>query len=174
MYFQDIYSNLWKVKVFSGNIYSFKSNTYFWGTVLFVQDGFLYLIMTRHKLTVHALKQEGEGGSYPGAPATAVRDLTRDGRWSTFYVHSVLRLSNVSFQGQCARMWNSLKLPSPTKLARLGHFPPASQAGCLAGLVFYVFVFSLGGMMGKIERTMGGGEGRYYWNCRYMSAVRHV
>ena len=52
MYFQDIYSNLWKVKVFSGNIYSLKSNTYFWGTVMLVQDGFLYLIMTRHKLTV--------------------------------------------------------------------------------------------------------------------------
>ncbi len=44
MYFQDINSNLWKVKLFSGNIYSFKSNTYFWGTVMFVQDGFLYLI----------------------------------------------------------------------------------------------------------------------------------
>ncbi len=29
-----------------------KSNTYFWGTVMFVQDGFLYLIVTRHKLTV--------------------------------------------------------------------------------------------------------------------------
>jgi hypothetical protein len=47
MYFQDIYSNLWKVKLFSGNIYSFKSNTYFWGTVMFVQDRFLYLIVTR-------------------------------------------------------------------------------------------------------------------------------
>ncbi len=52
MYFQDIYSNLWKVKVFSGNIYSLKSNTYFWGTFLLVQDGFWYLIVTRHKLTV--------------------------------------------------------------------------------------------------------------------------
>ncbi len=52
MYFQDIYSNLWKVKIFTGNIYSLKSNTYFWGTVMFVQDGFLYLIVTRHKLTV--------------------------------------------------------------------------------------------------------------------------
>ncbi len=52
MYFQDIYSNLWKVKVFIGNIYSLKSNTYFWGTVIFVQDGFLYLIVTKHKLTV--------------------------------------------------------------------------------------------------------------------------
>ncbi len=52
MYFQDIYSNLWKVKVFVGNIYSLKSNTYFSGTVMFVQDGFLYLIVTKHKLTV--------------------------------------------------------------------------------------------------------------------------
>ncbi len=52
MYFQDIYSNLWKVKIFSANIYSLKSNTYFWGTVMFVQDGFLYFIVTRHKLTV--------------------------------------------------------------------------------------------------------------------------
>ncbi len=53
MYFQDLFSNLWKVKVFSGNIYSLKSNTYFWGTVMFVQDGFLYLIVTRHKLRVY-------------------------------------------------------------------------------------------------------------------------
>ncbi len=52
MYFQDIFSNLWRIKVFSGNIYFWKSNTYFWGTVLFVQNGFLYLIVTRHKLTV--------------------------------------------------------------------------------------------------------------------------
>jgi hypothetical protein len=29
----------------------------------------------------------------------------------------------------CARMENTLKMPSPTKLARLGHFPPAIQAG---------------------------------------------
>jgi hypothetical protein len=35
------------------------------------------------------------------------------------------------------------KLPSPTNLARLGHFPPASQAGRLAGPVFYLYVFSL-------------------------------
>ncbi len=52
MYFQDIYSNLWKVKEFIGNIYSLESNTYFWGTVMFVQDEFLYLIVTKHKLTV--------------------------------------------------------------------------------------------------------------------------
>jgi hypothetical protein len=41
--------------------------------------------------------------------------------------------------GKCARMGNTLKIPSPTKLARLGHFPPASQAGRLAGPVLYVF-----------------------------------
>ncbi len=52
MYFQDIYSNLWKVRIFRGNIYSLKSNTYFWGTVMFVLEGFLYLIVTRNKLPV--------------------------------------------------------------------------------------------------------------------------
>ncbi len=72
----------------------------------------------------------------------AVRDLTRDGRWSTYDV-SVFKLSNVTFWGKCARMENNLKLPSPTKRARLGPFPPASQAGRLAGPVFYVCVFSL-------------------------------
>ncbi len=80
--------------------------------------------------------------SIPHWPLPAVRDLTRDGRWITCDV-SVLKLSNVSFRGKCARMGNSIKLLSPTKLARLGHFPPASQAGRLAGPVFYVYVFSL-------------------------------
>ncbi len=61
MYFQDIYSNLWKVKVFIGNIYSLKSNTYFWGTVMFVQDGFLYLIVSKHKLTVRGLRSRHKG-----------------------------------------------------------------------------------------------------------------
>jgi hypothetical protein len=49
----------------------------------------------------------------------------------------------VFFRGRCARMGNTLKLPSPTKLAQLGNFPPASHAGRLAGPVFYVNVFSL-------------------------------
>jgi hypothetical protein len=75
-------------------------------------------------------------------PLPAVRDLTRDGRWSTYDV-SVLKLNNVPFRGRCARMGNTLKLPSATKLARLGYFTPASQAGRLAGPVFYVYVFSL-------------------------------
>ncbi len=79
-------------------------------------------------------------------PPSAVRDLTRDGRWSTrTYDVSVLKLYNVSFQGRCARMGNTLKLPSLTKLARLSHFPPASQGGPLADSdpVFYVYVFSM-------------------------------
>jgi hypothetical protein len=68
-------------------------------------------------------------------PMPAVIDLTRDGRLST-YDESVLKLSKVSFRGKCARMGHSLKLTSAIKLARrLGHFPPASQAGHLAGPV---------------------------------------
>jgi hypothetical protein len=71
-------------------------------------------------------------------PLPAVRDFTRDGRWSTYDV-SVLK----KMGGRCAQTEHPVRLPSPTKLARLGHFPPASQAGRLAGLVFYVYVFSL-------------------------------
>ena len=70
----------------------------------------------------------------------AVRDCTRDGRWSTYDV-SVLKMGNVSFREKCARMGNTLKIPSPTKLARLGHFPPASQAGRLDGPVFLLHIF---------------------------------
>jgi hypothetical protein len=46
---------------------------------------------------------------------------------------------------RCAQTGHPLKLPSQTKLARLGHFPPASQVGRLASTVFYmyVYVFSL-------------------------------
>ncbi len=36
---------------------------------------------------------------------------------------------------------NPLKLPSPTKLVRLGHFPSAGQAGRLACPVFYTISF---------------------------------
>ncbi len=43
--------------------------------------------------------------------------------------------------GKSARTGHHLKLPSLTKLARLGHFPPASQAGRLAGPVFYTISF---------------------------------
>ncbi len=75
----------------------------------------------------------------PHWPLPAVRDLTRDGRLST-YDESVLVLSKVSCQGKCARTGHPLKLPS-TKLARLGHFPPASQAGRLDCPVFYTISF---------------------------------
>ncbi len=80
--------------------------------------------------------------SIPHWPLPAVRVLTRDGRLST-YDDSVLKLSKVSFRGKYVRMGHTLKLPSSTKLARLGRFPPASQAGRLAGPVFYTFIFSL-------------------------------
>ncbi len=83
-----------------------------------------------------------------------MRDLNHDGRWSTYDV-SVLKLSNVSFRGKCARMGNTLKLPSPTKLAQLGHFPPGSQAGRLAGPVFYVYVFYL--VLPLLREVSGGG-----------------
>ncbi len=76
----------------------------------------------------------------PHWPLLAVRDLTRDGSFST-YDKSVLKLSKVSFRGKCARAGHPLKLPSPTKLVRLGHFLPASQAGCLACPVFYTISF---------------------------------
>ncbi len=58
-------------------------------------------------------------------------------------VDGVLKLSKVSFRGKCARTGRPPKLPSPTKLARLGQFPPASQAGRLAGPVFYVYTVCL-------------------------------
>ncbi len=104
----------------------------------------MYCIPWGHeiKLNVHSI---------PHWPLPAVRDLTRDSRWSTYDV-SVLKLSNVSFRGKCARMGNTLKIPSPIKLARLGQFPPVSQAGRLAGSVFYIYVFSL--VQG--ERKSGG------------------
>ncbi len=71
-------------------------------------------------------------------PLPAVGDLTRR---LCAYDESVLKLSKVSFLGKCARMGHPLKLPSLTKLARLGHFPPASQAGRLASPVFYTISF---------------------------------
>jgi hypothetical protein len=65
-------------------------------------------------------------------PLPALRDLTRDGRWST---HDVSVRKKMGGKMRTNR--------TPTNLARLGHFSPASQAGRLAGPVFYVYVFSL-------------------------------
>ncbi len=76
----------------------------------------------------------------PHFPLLAVRELTHDGRLSTNH-ESVLKLSKVSFRGKYVHTGNHLKLPSPTKLARLGHFPPANQAGRLARPVFYIISF---------------------------------
>ncbi len=77
-------------------------------------------------------------------PLPAVRDLARDGRWSTYDVSVLNKMG-----GRCAQTRHHLKLPSPTKLARLGHFPPINQAGRLAGPVFYVCVFSQVGSLGS-------------------------
>jgi hypothetical protein len=84
---------------------------------------------------VATLSSAGAGVDMGRRPLPAVRDLTRDGRWSTYNV-SVLKLYTVSFRGRCARIGNTLRLSSPTKLARLGHFPTARQAGGIAGPVF--------------------------------------
>jgi hypothetical protein len=72
-------------------------------------------------------------------PLPAVRDCTRDGRWSTYDVNVLKKMG-----GKMRTDRTPSQAPITTKLARLGHFPPASQAGRLAGLVFYVYVFSLG------------------------------
>ena len=58
-------------------MYSLKSNTYFWGTVMFVQVGFLYLIVTKHKLTVWG--PTGRRLTSTTSPATLRRSLP----WST-------------------------------------------------------------------------------------------
>jgi hypothetical protein len=68
---------------------------------------------------------------------TPVRDLIRDGRLST-YDESVLKLSKVSFRGKCARTEHPLKLSSPTKLSRLGHF---LQLYSIARPVFYCILY---------------------------------
>jgi len=92
-------------------------------------------------------------------PLPAVRDLARDGRLSTYDV-SVLKLSKVSFREKCARTGHRLKLPSPTKLAQLGHFPPASQGGppCRPGvLCIYFFSGQDGGWTHLLVCWMGEG-----------------
>jgi hypothetical protein len=66
--------------------------------------------------------------------------LLEDGRWSTYDVSVRKKMGG---GGICAETGYPLKLPSPTNLAQLGYFPPASQAGRLAGPVFYVYYFSL-------------------------------
>jgi hypothetical protein len=52
MRFQFIFSHLWKVKILFGKHSLPIIKYFFWGTVMYVQYGSLYLIPTRHKLTV--------------------------------------------------------------------------------------------------------------------------
>ncbi len=52
VHFQDIYSQLWIVKIFSENIYFLLSKTYFREIVMHLQYGVLYLILTRPKFAV--------------------------------------------------------------------------------------------------------------------------
>ncbi len=47
MYFQDIFQSV-KSKSIYWKYLLLKSNTYFWGTFMFVQDGFLFLIVTKY------------------------------------------------------------------------------------------------------------------------------
>ncbi len=58
VHFQDIYSQLWIIEIFTENIYFLYSNTYFWGTVLYLQYGFLYLILIRPKFAVCSQSKE--------------------------------------------------------------------------------------------------------------------
>ena len=53
MNFQNIFSQLWKVKIFCGIIDPLWPNTYFRGTVMYVQYRFLTLILTRPNLPVY-------------------------------------------------------------------------------------------------------------------------
>jgi hypothetical protein len=57
----------------------------------------------------------------PHWPLPAVRDLTCDGRLST-YDERVLKLSKVSFRGKCTRTGHPVKLPASEIPAWLGHF----------------------------------------------------
>jgi hypothetical protein len=50
---RNLYSQVWKVKIFFRNIYSLYSNSYFWLTVMEVHYGFLCMILGRHKFTVY-------------------------------------------------------------------------------------------------------------------------
>jgi hypothetical protein len=85
-------------------------------------------------------------------PLPAVRDLTRDGRWSTYDVSVLKKMGG----GKMRTDRTPSKATITTKLARLGHFPPASQAGLLAGPVFYVYAFSL---------EVGSGMGLFLIGC---------
>jgi hypothetical protein len=82
----------------------------------------------------------GEEALVGRQPLPAVRDFTPDGRWSTYDVSVCKKMGENMRRDRLP----SKAIPSPTNLAQLGHFPPVSHAGRLAGPEFYVYVFSLG------------------------------
>jgi hypothetical protein len=60
-------------------------------------------------------------------PLPAVRDLTRGGRWSTYDVSVVKKMEG----------------GGGAILARLGHFPPVSQAQCSMYMSFFSLVLTV-------------------------------
>jgi hypothetical protein len=94
--------------------------------------------LRKYSTSCHELSPTAGRGQW----VMAVCDLTSDGRLST-YEESVLKLSKFSFLGKCSRREKPLKLLLPTKLARLGHFPPASQVGALLARCFLLYLFSV-------------------------------
>jgi hypothetical protein len=73
-------------------------------------------------------------------PLPAVRDFTREGRWSTYDV-SVLKLYNVSFRGSYHHQQNS-----PGWVIFLQQLSKPDRAPCRPGVLYvqlYIYVFSL-------------------------------
>jgi hypothetical protein len=96
---------------------------------------------TRGDRTTGSRRQRGLSGDaldrrdrrHPHTPP-AVRDLTCDGRWSTYDV-SVLKLSNVSFRGKCACLGN-------TRWRERGWESPNSDEGKYT-VVLFIYIYLL-------------------------------
>jgi hypothetical protein len=111
----------------------------------------------------------GIGGlTIPHWPLPAVRDLTCDRRWSTCDV-SVLKPSSVSFRG-CARMGNTLKLPSPTKLAGWVIFLQlARMLPCRPGVLCTLYMSFL-----WVRHLLGETETTEYTKCQAFFPVVRI
>jgi hypothetical protein len=72
---------------------------------------------------------------------------------------SVLKLYNISFRRKMRTHGTPSKATITYQTRRPGHFPPASQAGRLAGPVFYVYVLSLAGATLLCTLLLDGGGG---------------
>ncbi len=109
------------------------SNTYFWGTVTFVQVGFLYLIVTRHKLTVwnkyDACDQDQTGApnnvmwknnksSWAGfellPPASQFSILTGPLELETIKLHKAILGKDPSWGNKPWKFWMELIFSSPS------------------------------------------------------------